>query len=276
MPGGRTRALRGGASHEAKGRRGTRDSGAGRVCAPAGRLRLLRQIGDKLIPGLEQFLLVDDVVAVEDGAALVAGQEHGDSLGDAGADQVASGGAAAIVEEAGRHAGRLTGGAPRRAPAADGDAVAVEDERARGVAACPPSREGLGNGLRDRENPPHQRLRARGREPDDAAGLVNFVPGEAEDLVLAPAGVVGEVEDVLPRGGQVGADGQVLGVFEEALAGGFSRRRSGKPYGATTRPRLVWVLAGRPLMARVASPLCASRIPNFLAASRIEATWRGA
>ena len=32
---------------------------------------------------------------------------------------------------------------------------------------------------------------------------------------------VGEVEDVLPRGGQVGADGQVLGVFEEALAGGI-------------------------------------------------------
>ena len=106
---------------------------------------------------------------------------------------------------AGRHAGRLTGGAPRRAPAADGDAVAVEDQRAVGVAARPPSREGLGNGVRDRENPPHQRLRAGGREPDDAAGLVDLVPGEAEDLVLAPAGVVGEVEDVLPRGGQVGA-----------------------------------------------------------------------
>ena len=98
-------------------------------------------------PASRQFLLVDDVVAVEDGAALVAGQEHGDALGDAGADQVAGGGAAAIVEEAGRHAGRLTGGAPRRAPAADGDAVAVEDERARGVPARPPSREGIGNGL---------------------------------------------------------------------------------------------------------------------------------
>ena len=34
--------------------------------------------------------LVDDVVAVEDGAALVAGQEHGDPLGHAGADQVAT------------------------------------------------------------------------------------------------------------------------------------------------------------------------------------------
>ena len=112
--------------------------------APAGRLRLLRQIRTELVAGLEQFLLVDDVVAVEDGAALVAGQEHGDPLGDAGADQVAGGGAAAIVEEAGRHAGRLTGGAPRGAPAADGDAVSVEDQRAIRVAACPASREGLG------------------------------------------------------------------------------------------------------------------------------------
>ena len=40
-------------------------------------------------------------------------------------------------------------------------------------------------------------------------------------LLLAPAGVVGEVEDVLPRGGQVGADGEVFGVLEEALAGGI-------------------------------------------------------
>ena len=44
------------------------------------RLRLLRQIGDELVPGVEQFLLVDNVVAVEDGAALVPGQEHGDPV----------------------------------------------------------------------------------------------------------------------------------------------------------------------------------------------------
>ena len=111
---------------------------------PATRCRLcvLRQIGDQLVAGLEQFLLVDDVVAVEDGAGLVAGQEHGDALGDAGADQVAGGGAAAIMEEAGRHAGRLTGRAPGRAPAADRDAVAVEDQRAVGVAARPSPRQG--------------------------------------------------------------------------------------------------------------------------------------
>ena len=91
--------------------------------SPTWRLRLLRQILDELVPGVEQFLFVDDVVAVEDGAALVAGQEHGDPLGDAGADQVAGGGAAAIAEEAGRHPGRLAGRTPRRAPAADCDSA---------------------------------------------------------------------------------------------------------------------------------------------------------
>ena len=145
-----------------------------------------------------------------------------DPLGDAGARiRLRAAVRRQSWEEAGRHAGGLTGGAPRGAPAADGDAVAVEDQRARGVAACPPSVQRVGDGLRDGENPAHQRLRARGREPDDAAGLVKFVPGEAEDLVLAPAGVVGEVEDILPRGGQVGADGEVFGVLEEALAGGI-------------------------------------------------------
>ena len=121
-------SLRGGASHEAEGRRDARAGGADRVGPPTGwyRLRLLRQILDQLVPGVEQFLLVDDVVAVEDGTALVPGQEHGDPFGDVRADQVAGGGAPAIVEEAGRHPGRLAGGAPRRAPTADGDAVAVE------------------------------------------------------------------------------------------------------------------------------------------------------
>ena len=138
--------LRGAAAHEAEGRGGARAGGADRVGPPTGWYRL-RQIGDELVAGVEQFLLVDNVVAVEDGTALVPGQEHGDALGDVRADQVARGGAAAVVKEAGRHPGRLAGGAPRRAPAADGDAVAVEDQRAVGVAACPPPRQGLGDGL---------------------------------------------------------------------------------------------------------------------------------
>ena len=49
------RPLRGAASHEAEGRSGARGGGADRVGPPTGRRRwrLLRQIGDQLVPGLE-------------------------------------------------------------------------------------------------------------------------------------------------------------------------------------------------------------------------------
>ena len=60
---------------------------------PWHRLRLLRQIRDELVAGVEQFLFVDDGVAVEDRPAFVPGQEYGDPLGHAGADQGAGGGA---------------------------------------------------------------------------------------------------------------------------------------------------------------------------------------
>ena len=48
--------LRGGASHEAEGLRGARGGGADRVGphATRRRLRVLLQIGDKLVPGLER------------------------------------------------------------------------------------------------------------------------------------------------------------------------------------------------------------------------------
>ena len=49
------------------------------------------------------------------------------------------------------------------------------------------------------------------------------------------------------------------------------------PYGATTRPRLVERIAeARSVAGRGCSPSCASRIPNSLAESRIEATLHGA
>ena len=183
--------------------------------------RRLCQIGGQLIAGREQFLLVDDVVAVEDGAGLVPGEEHGDAFGDAGADQVAGGGAPAVVEEAGRHPGGRAGGAPGRAPAPNRDAVTMEDERAVGVASGAPPRQGLGDGGRDGEDAAHSRLRACRREPDHAAGPIDLLPGQEEDLVFAPAGVIGDIEDVLPRGGQLGAHGEILRVLEEALAGGI-------------------------------------------------------
>ena len=47
------------------------------------------QIRDELVPGVEQFLLVDDVGTAEDGVALVASEEHGDPLGHLGAGQAA-------------------------------------------------------------------------------------------------------------------------------------------------------------------------------------------
>ena len=53
--------LRGGAPHEAERRCGARAGGASWVGPPATRRRLcvLRQIGDQLVAGLEQFLFVD-------------------------------------------------------------------------------------------------------------------------------------------------------------------------------------------------------------------------
>ena len=59
--------------------------------------------------------------------------------------------------------------------------------RARDDSCNNASRQCRGNRLRNGKHPSHQRLRAGGREPDDAAGLGNLVPGEAEDLLLALA-----------------------------------------------------------------------------------------
>ena len=55
--GGGRAPLRGAASHEAEGRCGARGGGAGRVGPPTSwhRLRLLRQILDELVPGVEQW-----------------------------------------------------------------------------------------------------------------------------------------------------------------------------------------------------------------------------
>ena len=60
VPRGRAVAsLRGGASHEAEGRGGARTGRAGLVGPGRRRLCVVRQIGDQLVPGIEQFLLVN-------------------------------------------------------------------------------------------------------------------------------------------------------------------------------------------------------------------------
>ena len=77
-----------------------------------------------------------------------------------------------------------------------------------------------------------QQMEMAGEYPDIVIGCARFGDprsSEAEDLLLAPAGIVGEVENVLPRCRQVGADGEVFGVLEEALAGGILAQPVGEP-----------------------------------------------
>ena len=138
-------------------------------------------------------------------------------------DQVARGGAPAFVEEAGRHPGGRAGGAPGRAPAPDGDAVAVEDERAVGVASGAPPRQSLSDGGREGEDAAHSRLRARRREPDHAAGPIDLLPGQEEDLILAPAGVVGDIKNVPATGRATGRARRDTQGARRSPGGGDSR-----------------------------------------------------
>ena len=81
-------------------------------------LRLLRQILDELVPGVEQFLLVDDVVASK--MARLFCPVRSMATRYVRANQVAGGGAAAIVEETGRTPAAWQA---VRQPAADGDSA---------------------------------------------------------------------------------------------------------------------------------------------------------
>ena len=75
---------------------------------------------------------------------------------------------------------------------------------------------------------------------DPAAG--GALGPELPDLVVLEVGVA-----EIAQGSATGGRRCARAV---PLRGGYR----GCPYGATKRPRLVWLLAGRPLMARVASP----------------------
>src|SRR5215471_1361587 len=69
----------------------------------------------QLPAGLLRVCGADDVIAVEDAAGPVAGDFHGDPLGDALVDHVPDGGATAIVSERTRDACPLAGRHPRLA-----------------------------------------------------------------------------------------------------------------------------------------------------------------
>ena len=74
-------------------------------------------------------MFVDDVVAVKHFSCLVAGQQHGDALRDAGPNQVPRRRAPAIVEESMGKPGLAAGVAEGRAPDPYRYPIAVEHPR---------------------------------------------------------------------------------------------------------------------------------------------------
>jgi len=57
------------------------------------------EVGGQSLAGREEFLFVDDVVAIKHRPRFVARQQHGNPFRHSGPDQVPRGGAAAIVQE---------------------------------------------------------------------------------------------------------------------------------------------------------------------------------
>ena len=55
-------------------------------------------------------------------------------------------------------------------------------------------------------------------QSNDAARVIDSVPGEFGDFAVSPAGVIGKIEDVLIGRRQLPADGEILRVFKEALS----------------------------------------------------------
>ena len=70
---------------------------------------LVGEVRGQSLSGCQEFLLVDDVVPIEHGPRLVAGEQHGDPLRYARADQVPCRGASTIVEEPMRDLGLPAG-----------------------------------------------------------------------------------------------------------------------------------------------------------------------
>src|SRR5207237_624734 len=93
----------------------------------------------------------------------------------------------------------------------------MEDGGSIGAAAAESPLEDGPEGRRERQHPARRRFGAYGVEAHDAAGPIDLGPGELGDFPASPAGVVGDIENVLIGWRQVRADGTILGEFEEAL-----------------------------------------------------------
>src|ERR1017187_983703 len=90
----------------------------------------LRDGGSQPFPRREQLLFVDDVVPIEHGPRLVAGEQHGDPLRYARTDQVPRRAASTIVEKPMRDLRLPTGVAQGVAPDANRDAIPAKHARA--------------------------------------------------------------------------------------------------------------------------------------------------
>ena len=94
------------------------------------------EIGEQAFAGLMQFALADDVVAIKHAARFVAEQDHGDPFGDTGPDEVARGGAPAVVQIAAGDVRGAAGSGPTGTPRPHGDAFAMEDDECGALNGC--------------------------------------------------------------------------------------------------------------------------------------------
>lgn len=106
-------------------------------------------VGRQALSCRQQLLFVHYVVAVEYRPCLVASEQHRDSFGDTGPDQVPCSGSPAVVEQSMRHVRLSTGVSQRRPPGSNRDAVAMKHEWTAGAAPPLPPFEHLCKGRRD-------------------------------------------------------------------------------------------------------------------------------
>ncbi len=179
--------------------------------------------------GLREEFFVHDQVSPEDRVRLVPGDLHRDRLRDSGADQVAHGGAAKVVEQPPakpRGRARALPGAPQLL---DRAAAPVEHRRADRSVALFPARD-----LRSltAEKPLDPGVVAERKdaglptlgspEPDELVLPVNVAPLELEGFARPPTGQVQELDQVARVGRQLLKDSLHLLALEKDSA----RRRT--------------------------------------------------
>jgi len=182
------------------------------------RLALLLIVLVQLRDSVLEILLVHDPVALVHLLGFVPDQLHRDIARHAGMLERPGSRPPAVVGERGA-AGRLARFDEVIPPARDPDLlpVAVKD-------IGEPNEPGLGAALHelleeelDRPSPRLAVLVAVGVQPDDVLVEVDLAPCEPENLVPPPACAVEHLEDVARPIWELGVDGQIVILLEEAL-----------------------------------------------------------